>query len=497
MKRATTLLVLSVGLLVALGLVTLYSAETYTRARPYTVSPAHIFEKQVVALGLRLQTQTDPVAVFVAGKLSPIGQWAVNESVAPKPDVKAVRRMLAEDFNQIVNGPFIYDAALFSQVTLSLETRALIERGPTDQEIAQANRLLLEDSFPTELSRKHGPANFKMQLVWALLGLAVALGMTALDYQRLKQLWWLIYPAALLLLLLVFVPPIGRRINGAHRWLNFGGATFQPSELAKLVLLIVVAHYAEVHRRQMGGVMRGLVLPGLLVTPLLFLVCAGPDFGTTILLVLVTATLLVLAGASVRWVAGGGLVFAVGIGVVIYHYKDRIDRIIVWLHLEEHKAGKGYQVWQGLVALASGGWTGLGLGDGLQKLGFVPENQTDFILSVIGEELGLAATLGIVLAYGVLVASGLYIATHARDRFGYLLGAGISFLVGFQAVINIAVVTSLLPNKGLPLPFVSYGGSSLLMMLAAMGVLLSISRASMKPDSATGGISGDRELAAT
>ena len=132
-----------------------------------------------------------------------------------------------------------------------------------------------------------------------------------------------------------------------------------------------------------------------------------------------------------------------------------------------------------------------------RSLGFVPENQTDFILSVIGEELGLVATLGIVLAYGVLVASGLYIATHARDRFGFLLGAGISFLIGFQAFINISVVTSFLPNKGLPLPFVSYGGSSLLMMLVALGILLSISRHSAVTETASTGVLGDRELAAT
>ena len=497
MKRATTLLVLSAGLLVALGLVTLYSAENYTRARSFSVSPGHLIETNLAVLGFRLQTQVDPVAAFVAGRLSPIGEWAVTEAVQPKRDIKAVRRMLADDFTQIVNGPLIYDPVLFSQVPLRQETRMLLEKKPTDQEVAQANRLLLEDAFPVELSRKHSAGNFKNQLGWAVLGLVVGLLVVAVDYRRLKDCSWLIYLLAIVLLVLVFVPGIGIRRNGASRWLNLFVGNFQPSEFAKLALIIVLAHYAEVHRRQIGETVRGLVVPGLLVLPLLALVLREPDFGTTILLVLVTASLLVLAGASWRGVVGSGALFAVGISVLIFQDPVRLKRLISFWYLEENKSGVGYQVWQGIVALASGGWTGLGLGDGLQKLGFVPENQTDFILSVIGEELGLVATLGVVVAYMIFVTSGLFIAAQSRDRFGFLLGAGISFLIGFQAFINIGVVTSFLPNKGLPLPFVSYGGSSLLMMLVALGILLSISRHSAVTETASTGVLGDRELAAT
>jgi cell division protein FtsW len=151
-------------------------------------------------------------------------------------------------------------------------------------------------------------------------------------------------------------------------------------------------------------------------------------------------------------------------------------RILSWLNPEETKDGAGYQAWQAMIALGSGGVSGLGIGNGRQKLGFVPEHHTDFIFSIIGEEMGLVATLGVIGGFIIFVLCGVYVAWHARDVFGLLLGSGITFLIGMQAFINIGVVTSALPNKGLPLPFISYGGSSLLLMLFAVGVLISIAR---------------------
>jgi cell division protein FtsW len=154
----------------------------------------------------------------------------------------------------------------------------------------------------------------------------------------------------------------------------------------------------------------------------------------------------------------------------------RMRRIFSWWDLEQHKDGVGYQAYQAMIALGSGGWFGLGLGNSLQKLGFVPEHQTDFIFAIIGEELGLIATLLVVLAFVVLVICGIYIALNARDPFGLLLAAGVTLLIGLQAAINIGVVTSALPNKGLPLPFISYGGSNLLAMLTCVGILFSVAR---------------------
>jgi cell division protein FtsW len=158
---------------------------------------------------------------------------------------------------------------------------------------------------------------------------------------------------------------------------------------------------------------------------------------------------------------------------------------MAFLHPEQHREGTGFQAYQAMLALGSGGATGLGLGNGRQKLGFVPEHHTDFIFSVIGEELGVIASLGVVLAFMAIVVCGLYIAWNARDRFGMILGTGITFLIGLQAFINIGVVTSALPNKGLPLPFISYGGSSLVMMLGSVGILLSIASYSRTDPSET------------
>jgi cell division protein FtsW len=154
----------------------------------------------------------------------------------------------------------------------------------------------------------------------------------------------------------------------------------------------------------------------------------------------------------------------------------RMKRIFSWLYLEENKSGVGFQAYQAMLALGSGGWSGLGLGNGRQKLGFVPEDHTDFIFSIIGEELGLVATLLIIVAFVVVILCGLYIALHARDTFGTLLAVGVTLLIGLQAAINIGVVTSALPNKGLPLPFISYGGSNMLAMLTCVGLLFSIAR---------------------
>jgi cell division protein FtsW len=170
------------------------------------------------------------------------------------------------------------------------------------------------------------------------------------------------------------------------------------------------------------------------------------------------------------------LAAAIGIGVFLYHNPMRSERIYSWLHVEETRREKGLQAYEAMVALGSGGLTGKGLGDGRQKLGFVPEHHTDFILSIIGEELGLIATLLVTIAFVAILFCGMYIAMNATETFGLLLGSGITFLISLQAFINIGVVTSALPNKGLPLPFISYGGSNLVMMLTGVGILLSIAR---------------------
>jgi len=315
-----------------------------------------------------------------------------------------------------------------------------------------------------------------MQLVWCGMGLALCVGAIVMDYRWLKKLAWPLYGVAIVLLLMVLVPHVGLKINGARRWLGFGGMRFQSSELAKLALIVALAWYGEHFQRQMGTWKRGIVFPAAFIALVLGLIFVEPDRGTTILLGSVSAAMLLIAG--VRWkyilppvvLAVGGLAFS------LWHDPMRARRIFSWLYLEENKSGVGYQAYQAMLALGAGGWFGLGLGNGRQKHGFVPEHHTDFIFSIIGEELGLVATLLVVLAFIVILVCGLIIAWNSRDTFGILLGSGITFLIGLQAFINIGVVTSALPNKGLPLPFISYGGSNLLIMLTSVGVLLSIAR---------------------
>jgi len=312
-----------------------------------------------------------------------------------------------------------------------------------------------------------------MQLAWCALGLVLAAIATSLDYRKLKTIAWPTFIFAILMLMAVFV--IGRKINGARRWFDFHGVRFQPSEFAKLALLIIIAWYVDRYPRQMKTWWRGIVIPGAIIAVTLGLIFIEPDRGTTILLAGVSGIMLLIAGVQWKFIVPPAIVGVVGFVISILHDPMRMKRIFSWLDLEQHKDGVGYQAYQAMLALGSGGWFGRGIGNGRQKL-FVPEDHTDFILSIIGEELGLIATLLIVVAFVVIVLCGIYIAIHSRDNFGLLLGCGISFLIGMQALINIGVVTSALPNKGLPLPFISYGGSNLMMMLICVGVLLSIAR---------------------
>ncbi len=320
------------------------------------------------------------------------------------------------------------------------------------------------------------------QLMWCGLGMAACITMASLDYQLFKRYAWLIFGAAIVMLVLVLIPHVGHKIKGASRWFKFGGVSFQPSEVAKLVLIIIMAWYCERYQRKMETLKYGVLIPGVIVASMLGLIFVEPDRGTTILLATVAGLMLIIAGVRWKFIIPPIVLAITALAISLARDPMRAKRLFSWLNLEETKEGVGYQAYQAMIALGSGGWFGLGLGNGRQKLGFVPEHHTDFILSIIGEELGLVATLGVVLGFVLIILCGVYIATHARDMFGTMLAAGITFLIGLQAFINIGVVTSALPNKGLALPFISYGGSNLLAMLACIGVLISVARQAREPE---------------
>jgi len=314
------------------------------------------------------------------------------------------------------------------------------------------------------------------QLLYCCIGVVVCLGAAMSDYQLLKKVSVPALVLALLMLVAVMIPGIGLERNGARRWLQLPGTTFQPSEFAKLAVIIALAHYCERKGRKIGTFKNGLLIPGMVLGLFLGLIFIEPDWGATALLATVCGLMLFLAGTKLRFIVPPVIALGAAGIFLLSQNTVRLNRITSWLDPEGTKQGVGYQAWQSLIALGSGGTTGLGLGNGRQKLGFVPEHQTDFIFSVIGEELGLIATMSVVVGFVLFLVCGAFIAMRSRDFFGFLLASGLIFLIGLQAFINIGVVTSTLPNKGLPLPFISRGGTNLVAMLFCVGVLLSIAR---------------------
>jgi len=317
-----------------------------------------------------------------------------------------------------------------------------------------------------------------VQLLGGGLGLIGCVTLAWLDYRLFKRFALVLFAlAAVLLVMVLFVPAR----NGACRWFNLGPVSFQPSELGKLAVIVFLAWYGERFQRQMTSFVRGILIPGLVAGVLLGLIFIEPDVGCALLLAAVSAAILLIAGIRWRYFLPPILIGVAGLALFLHNDPVRSRRIYAWLHPEETKQTTGHQAWQSTVALGSGGWFGRGLGEGRQKRGFIPAHHTDFIFAVIGEELGLIATLGVLATFALLIASALYISCHAGDMFGFLLGSGITFLMGVQVIINIGVVTNALPNKGMPLPFISYGGSNLVFMLGVVGILLSIARHARGP----------------
>ena len=338
--------------------------------------------------------------------------------------------------------------------------------------------MLYSSSMNMEVNKSAVGAHYLLsQLAWCAFGIFGFALAAFTDYRRLKGLSPWLLALSVLLLLLVFSPAIGIAAKGAHRWIGRPGLPhLQPSELAKLALIVFLAAYADRYQRQMDKFKKGVLIPGAVIACVLLPIYFEPDRGCTILLVAVSGVMLIVAGTRLLFLIPPALVAGGLLAISFLHDKMRMGRLWAWLHPELSKDGAGYQAYQAMIAMGSGGWTGLGLGNGRQKLGFVPEQHTDFIFSIIGEELGLLATLVVLALFIVLLVCGVRIARRSCDTFGFLLGTGLTFMIGFQAFVNMGVVTSVLPNKGMPLPFISYGGSNLVLMLLSVGLLVSIAR---------------------
>ncbi len=324
-----------------------------------------------------------------------------------------------------------------------------------------------------------GPYLLLKHVVWVVLGFGGALFLAWKDYSWVKRHAPWIFTVAVILLALIFV--FGSVRNHARRWFVFRDmVSFQPSELAKIATIVFLAWYGEKYADKMKSWSFGFLYPLVPIGIMLYLIFIEPDRGTTILIGSLTAVILLLAGS--RW-SGFLLLVVIGVAGLAFIFATQEtpgNRLMAWLDPEKYKQGHAYQIWQSLLAFGSGGLDGLGLGNGRLKINYLPEQQTDFIFAVIGEEMGMFISIAVIAVFVVLVICGLFIAWNARDRFGFLTAAGITFLIGMQAVINMAVVTNTLPNKGLSLPFISYGGSNLLFMMAGVGLLISIANHSVQ-----------------
>jgi len=313
------------------------------------------------------------------------------------------------------------------------------------------------------------------QLLAMGIGLGLLVTALRLGYRRVESLAYPFLAASFVSMVLVLLPFVGHMAGGARRWINLGPVSLQPAEAAKLALVLYVAHSLAKKREKVRMFSIGF-LPHLVVAGALMALCLlQKDLGTCVVMGLVLFVMLFAAGAKVSYLLGAFFLSLPLAWNAIAGTPYRLERILAWLDPFAHRRGAGYQMWESMVGIGNGGWFGQGLGEGRSKLFYLPEAHTDFIAAVIAEEMGLLGLGLLILLYAVFVWRGLRTAYNAADAFGCYLALGLTTLVGVQALVNLGVVTVLLPTKGLTLPFVSYGGSSLMTLLAGSGLLLSVS----------------------
>jgi cell division protein FtsW len=324
----------------------------------------------------------------------------------------------------------------------------------------------------------HDPQFFlKRQAIYAVAALVAMWAASRFDYHRLYKLTYPVLGVVGLLLLLCVVG-LGHAGGGAARWLSVGPVHVQPAEMAKVALVIWLAYSLAKKAERIKTFTVGF-LPHLIVAGVYMLLCLKqPDFGSAVVLLLLTFTMLFIAGAKVGYILGASIVGGVFGAAAIRFREYRYERYLAWLHMDQHRQDLAYQPFQSVISFGSGGPIGVGIGRGLQTL-YLPEAHTDFVAAIVGEELGFLGVAALCGAYLTLVARGVRAALRAPDDFGAFLAFGLSAMFGVQALVNLAVALAVLPTKGLTLPFVSYGGSSLLVNAVAAGILLNISRQSI------------------
>lgn len=352
--------------------------------------------------------------------------------------------------------------------------------------------MLTSTSAVEAATRYHDQYYFvKRQVAALVLGL-VGLGLGYLvPYTVWRRLAWPIAGIAFVALVATLIPGIGMEVKGSRRWINAGVTTIQPSELGKFAIIVLLSRWMALKRHEAHEFWNGLIKPGLLLAALVLPVAFEPDFGTTILCGVAGLSIMFLGGTRITYILIGGAGALVGLGLVILENKNRMGRILAFLDPESYAQKEAYQLIQAKYAFVVGGPYGVGLGQSLQKQFYLPEAHTDFIFPIIGEEIGLLASLGISVLFVLFAIAGLRITDRAPDDFGRYTAFGITTLLSVQAAFNIAVVTGCLPTKGLPLPFISYGGTSLAVSLGMVGVLANIAHRSALEKSQRLGVGGE------
>lgn len=321
----------------------------------------------------------------------------------------------------------------------------------------------------------------RRQTTW--LGLALLVGFLAarVNLEKLRKFTWWFAAILAVALVAVLVPGIGVTVNGSRRWFELGAARLQISEFAKIGMVFALAHYLATNQKDLGRFWRGFALPLGGVGAVCLLVLLEPDFGTAMLFGAVGALMLLLAGVRLRFLVPSVLAGAGALAVAIMLNPVRLARITSFLDIENNRSDGAYQLWQAILAFGAGGIEGVGLGNGRQQMAFLPEAHTDFIFAIVGEELGLAFTLAVVVLFAVIFVAGIMHVRRAPSLFQFLLVSGALLLLTLQAIVNLCVVTGLFPTKGMSLPFISYGGSNLLLMAMIVGLMLNTQTAWSRP----------------
>jgi cell division protein FtsW len=312
----------------------------------------------------------------------------------------------------------------------------------------------------------------RKQLTWLVIACAAGAFTMMINLEALRPLSYILGGGAILGLIAVLIPGIGVTVNGAQRWIDFGPMRLQVSEIGKLGLMFALAHYLANNKRYLDRFLRGFVVPCSILGLFCGLILLEPDYGTTFLCGAVGGVLLFLAGMRLKFFVIAACLALTSFAVLVYKDPVRLVRITSFLDVEGNRGDSSYQLWQGILAFGAGGLQGAGLGAGRQQMSFLPEAHTDFIFSIIGEELGFFFTAGVVVLFMTLFFVGVMQLKRAPGLYQYLLMMGALLFITFQALINIGVVTGCLPTKGISLPFISYGGSNLVFMFTLTGIIL-------------------------